>query len=296
MRVSGLLFYTVIIVIVISLVFIWFLPSIQDFMAGNTMWNGISGFSHELQAENVDSLAGLTQAPENSVLVSIPYLPYKEEELTAIKGFVDNGGTLLLMDDFGYGNSLLTYLGKDARFSNKLLLDPLYSYKNPSLPRITDFTPKIEGVDEVTLNYATTLNNVADQDVIAWSSSYSVLDLDENFSPDESEPRGPFPVAAKLTAGKGTIAIVADPSLMINSMVGRDDNYAFINYLSGGRDDSRKIIIDRSHLSQTPLDISKTRLANTREWLSNPYALVGITALVIVVVSRNTIRKGVTFG
>ena len=297
MRVSSLLSITVILVLVISLVCIWFFPSIQDFMASNVMWNGISHFSQEFKAENVDSLESLTEVPEDSILVAVPYLEYTGNELAAIKGFVDNGGTLLLMDDFGYGNTVLAYLGMEARFTNSPLLDPLFCYKNPSMPRITDFSAKIGGVNEVMLNHATTLTNVAEADVIAWSSSSSFLDLNENSSWDEGEPKGPFPVAAKFKPGKGTVALVADPSTVINTMVSRYDNYAFITYLTGRGGEQQEVLIDRSHLTKTPLDVSKIRLTNTREWLSNPYALLGMTALVFVVISRTTVvKKGETLG
>jgi hypothetical protein len=297
MRVSSLLSIAVILVLVISLVCIWFFPSIQDFMASNVMWNGISHFSREFQADNADSLGSLSEVPVDSVLVAVPYLEYTGDELAAIKRFVDNGGTLLLMDDFGYGNSVLAYLGMEARFTNQLLLDPLFCYKNPAMPRITDFNPKIDGVDEVMLNHATTLANVAEADAIAWSSSASFLDLNENSSWDEGEPKGPFPVAAKFKSGKGTVALVSDPSTVINTMVSRYDNYAFITYLTGRRGEQQEVFIDRSHLTKAPLDVSKIRLTNTREWLSNPYALLGITALVFVVISRTTVvKKGETLG
>lgn len=296
MRVSSLLSITIILVLVISLICIWFFPSIQDFMAGNVMWNGISRFSREFKAENIDSLGRLAEVPQDSVLVSIPYLEYTEDELAAIKRFVDSGGTLLLMDDFGYGNTILTSFGIKAHFTNILLLDPLFCYKNASMPRITDFSPRIDEVDEVVFNHATTLTDVADADVVAWSSSSSFLDLNENSSWDGGEAKGPFPVAARFKSDRGTIAIVADPSTLINAMVDRDDNYSFIAYLFGGSSESRRIIVDRSHLTKTPLDVSKIRLTDTRKWLSNPYALLGITALVFVVVSRNTVKKGETLG
>jgi hypothetical protein len=260
------------------------------------MWNGVSDFSREFKADNIDSVARVAEVPQDSVLVSIPYLGYTPDELAVINRFVDNGGTLLLMDDFGYGNSVLSYLDIKARFTSSLLLDPLFCYKNASMPRITDFSAKIGGVNEVVLNHATTLTNVADTDVIAWSSSSSFLDLNENGSWDQSEPKGPFPVAGKFGLGRGTVAIVGDPSIAINAMVDRDDNYAFVNYLAGDIA-NRTIMIDRSHLTKTPLDVSKIRLTDTREWLSSPYALLGITALVFVMVSRTTVaKKGGTLG
>jgi hypothetical protein len=297
-RVSSVLFAVVALILVISLLCIWFYPSIEDFMASNTMWNGIRDFTQEFNADNIDSLSDLPEIPETVVLVSIPYLEYSNSELAAIKRFVEDGGTLLLMDDYGHGNAILAYLGLDVRFSNRPLLDPLFCYKNQGMPRITDFSPELreDGVAVLMLNNATALTNVADSAAIAWSSSASFLDTDESGARDEVEAAGPFVVAAEYRLGKGRLALVADPSIIINTMVGRDDNYAFITYLCRGQDGLKSVLIDRSHLTETPLDVSKSRLGQAREVMASPPALLGITAMIFVVVTRYTLKKGETIG
>jgi hypothetical protein len=78
-------------------------------------------------------------------------------------------------------------------------------------------------------------------------------------------------------------------------MVDRDDNYAFMKYLTNLDGEPESILIDYSHLAKTPLDISKMRIQTGREMLSSPYAMVGIMFLVFIVVSRITIRKGETY-
>lgn len=298
MRVSSVLFAVVTLILVISLLSIWFYPSIQDFMASNTMWNGIRSFSTEFGADAIESLDDLPDLPEKAVLVTIPYLEYSDEELIQMKQFVTDGGTLLLTDDYGYGNSILTYLGVDARFANKPLLDPLFCFKNQSMPRITDFAPEVKdsGVEVIVLNHATSLTDVEPGETIAWSSSASFLDINQSGAWEQDEPKGPFTVAAEFRLGKGTVTLVSDPSIMINSMVGRDDNYSFIRYLTGHEGEQKGVLIDYSHLTKAPLDVSKTRLIDSRGILSHPYALVGITAMIVIVVSRYTLKKGETIG
>ena len=44
-RVSSILFAVVVLILVISLLSIWFYPSVLDFMASNTMSSGIREFS-----------------------------------------------------------------------------------------------------------------------------------------------------------------------------------------------------------------------------------------------------------
>ena len=298
MRVSSILFAVVVIVLVISLLCIWFYPSVRDFMASNIMWNGIRNFSNEFSADTIDSLDDLPDLPEEAVLVAVPYLEYTDEELAKMKRFVEDGGTLLLMDDYGYGNSVLAYLGVGLRFTNKPLLDPLFCYKNQSMPQITDFAPKVKesGIDVIMLNHATTLTNATEAQAIAWSSSASFVDINENGAWDQGEPKGPFVVAAQIRLDKGTLALISDPSIVINTMVGRDDNYNFIRYLTRHTGEKKGMLVDSSHLTKAPLDVSKTRLISAREVLSSPYALLGITAMIFIIVSRYTLKKGETIG
>ncbi|MFC1943737.1 DUF4350 domain-containing protein [Chloroflexota bacterium] len=298
MRVSSILFAVVVLVLSISLLSIWFYPSVQDFMVSNIMWNGISELSDEFSVDQIDSLDDLPDMLEEVIMVAIPYLEYTDGELASMKRFVDNGGTLLLMDDYGYGNSVLAYLGVGARFANKPLLDPLFHYKNQSLPRITDFASEVKesNIDVIMFNHATVLTNVIELEAIAWSSITSFLDINENQSWDEGEPKGPFVVAAEFRLGKGAVALVSDPSVILNAMVGGDDNYAFIRYLTRHKDEGKGMLLDSSHLTKAPLDVSKTMLIDSREVLSSPYILLGITAMIFIVVSRYTLKKGETIG
>ncbi len=293
MKTLDVLLATAALVIVVSLACLWSCPAVQDFMSANKLWNGVRNFSSELDAANLDSIDELPELPQGKTLVAIPTLQYKDEDLLQIRNFVTQGGSLLLMDDYGYGNSVLEYLGVDARFSGKFLLDPLFCYRNQWMPKITDFSPELEesGIEMVVLNHATALTNVAESDVIAWSSSSSFLDLDEDESWWRDEPKGPFPVAAKFKLGKGTVALVSDPSIMINSMVRRDDNYSFIKYLIGPELESGQVLIERAHLVKDPRDTSKIGMTNMRKALSMPYPLLGLTAVVFIVVSRYTLKK-----
>ncbi len=84
MRVSSVLFAVVVLIIVISLLCIGFYPSIQDFMASNTMWNGIRDFSSEFNADDIESLGELPDVVDETALVTIPYLDYSNEELSKL--------------------------------------------------------------------------------------------------------------------------------------------------------------------------------------------------------------------
>jgi len=298
MRTSSIVLLIIGVVAAVSLVSIWFYPSIQDFMASNKMWNGIRDFTDEFRAENIDSLDNLSDQTGNSVLVSIPYMDYTSEELSQIEQFVVDGNLLLLLDDFGFGNSILEYLGIQARFSNNILLDPLFNYKNQYLPRITNFSSEIKesGIEAITFNHATTLTNVEPSQILATSSSTSFADTNLNGVQDEGEPTGPLVVAAEYKLGQGTVILVSDPSITINTMVGQNDNYNFIRYLTVLNGEPEGILLDRSHITKTPLDFSKINLENIRGMLANHYVLLGLVTLIFVFIPTYALRKGELFG
>ena len=296
MRLSSLLLIVVALAMAVSLVCIWFYPSIQDFMESNMMWNGLRKFSSEFGAVNIPSLEELPESPEEAVLVTIPNLPYGDEELSKLRRFVTDGGTLLLLDDYGYGNSLLAYFGIGVRFTSKPLLDPLFCYKNQYMPRITDFKPGVKesGIDVIVLNHATSLTGVAEEQAMAWSSTTSFLDTNESGTWEEDEPKGPLVIAAELRLGQGTLRLVSDSSIVINTMFARDKNKQFVEYLTRRQDETKSILVDNSRLVKAPLDTSKEKVMRARETLSNPYTLLGIIAAIFAVVFRFTLTKGET--
>lgn len=298
MKISNLILILFGIILTVSLLGILFYPSINDFMSSNRAWNGIHSFVEEFDVENIDSFDDILPQAEHEVIVCIPYLEYSDEEMLNIKEFVNNGNLLLLLDDFGYGNQILEYMGLEARFSNIMLLDPLFNYKNQYLPRITDFAFDFNESDmeAITLNHASTLINVGRPHILASSSPTSFADNNGNGIKDEDEPQGPLAVAAEYDSGKGKIILVSDPSITINTMVGQNDNYAFIDYLINLGDVPEKINLDRAHITKTPLDVSKINLDKLIEVINNPYFILAIMTVIFILISVYAFRKEEAFG
>jgi hypothetical protein len=296
MKIANMLILVLAIIFVASIGAIWLYPSAQDFMDGNTMWNGIHKFSNEFNVTLTDSLSSFANSSGKDALIAIPYIEYTDSELKDIKNFVNGGGTLVIMDDFGFGNSITAYLGLKARFSNSILLDPLFCYKNQNLPRITDFSGSLKdaGINSLTLNHATVITGIEDADVLASSSSYSYLDSNLNGEEDDNETRGPLTVAAAVPLGNGNIVLVSDPSIIINTMVDMNDNYAFMGYLFNRFSNGATVSLDRSHLSKSPLDTSKIKLEQFRHALNNRYVMLGAVVLLFVIITFYISKKEVS--
>ena len=294
MKLSRIFSIVIALVLVISVVVIWFQSSVQDFMDANTTWNGIKDFMASFDAGTIDSIAALETVPSNSTLIVIPSLKFSDADTARLEQFVRSGGTLILMDDFGAGNDILEKLNISARFAPGVLLDPLFCYKNPEMPKIVSFSPAVAAVsvDAITLNRATSLENIGDGEVLASSSDTSFMDLNGNGSPDQNEPEGPFAVAVKYPMNAGIIEIVSDPSVIINTMLLMDENKQFMGYLIKAGAEESKVYVDKSHLISSPLDVTKTKLLAARRIVSNPFALIGALALVFVFVSLNATGKG----
>ena len=261
---------------------VWLYPSAQDLMPGNPYWNGLRDFIRQSKAEMIESLDGLGP-PQNTVLITIPYAPYRDDELERIKQFILDGGSLAVLDDFGQGNSILKYLGLQVRFSGTPLLDSLFNFKNAELPQITNFEGRLKEkrLRSILLNRPSSLLNVDSTSVLARSSESSFLDSNRNGSADTEEPGGwSFPVAAEMALGEGKIVLISDPSIAINSMIGREDNYRFLQETL--RLEGKRVIIDISHIPTSALDRAKRELGQTRKALSGRYTLTAVVFLTLV--------------
>ena len=232
-------------------------PSIDDLWVENPFWNGLSKVYVTLQPTRMQeyTLLDVLLDPKNSTLFIIgPSKEFTVSEVESITFYIAKGGLLVLADDFGTGNQLLESLGLSSRFEGGLLYDPVFHYKNSLMPIIV--TSNQSTVSSVVLNFATTLD-VEEQYVVLRSSplSYTVDEMDSN--PTEFVS---YPIMARvgLPDLDGTIVLISDSSLFINSMIDRGDNLALLDSLTRGN-----TIIDEAHSTQSLLSRFKFVLANT---------------------------------
>lgn len=240
----------------------------EDFSIFNTGWNGTSGLavatyetgnfapSFRVDASGTDVTVaelgfeelGLDPATD-AVAVIGPSAPFTAADGQVMGAFVRGGGVLLLADDFGTGNSLLSSMGALSRFSGELVLDLSFD-KRPEFPVCYDLRvdPLMVNVTTLQLNHASSIVQGAGITAIAYSSAASWLDSNGNAMYDVDEPMGPFPLIARETLGAGTIVLLADPSVLINGMTDYMDNARFsdnlVSYLCSARS---AMFFDESH-------------------------------------------------
>jgi hypothetical protein len=281
-----LLVSVALVLVVVLAIMIWFLPLDDDFRVENTFWNGSSELGEYQMLTPLETLADLPVVTKGTTLILIPYIQLTQSELDEVSRFVAGGGTLVLADDYGYGNQVLSYLGMEERFSGQALLDPLFSYKNEQLPRIFRISADsvTDGVDSLVLNHATCLINIEADDVLAMSSSFSYLDLNDNREWDTDEPTGAMPVISSHILAGGRVILVSDPSIFINGMDTLADNYGIIENIAGIS--SLKLFLDQSHLPYSDLHQTKDLLADVRRVLVTPAGTLALVAVLLIIIVR----------
>jgi len=224
----------------------------------NSQWDG-AGELQNVAADagtNVTVGTNVSQYPTTDAdgtvaVVLSPTESYSQTERERVAAFVQNGGTLVVAEDYRpHGNTLLAAVGADARFDGRALYDNQNYYRNSSFPEATpagDY-PETAGVDTVVLNYGTTVRP-GDATTLVNTSEYAYLDTNGNAELDNEEQLASRPVVTSESVGDGRVIAVADPSIFVNAMLERGDNRRFVQNLLAGHDAA---LLDYSHAGSVP--------------------------------------------
>ncbi|AGB17447.1 hypothetical protein Halru_2877 [Halovivax ruber XH-70] len=224
----------------------------------NPTWDGSSEFRGAIEADADTELVVARETavyesgdPTQSVaFVTAPADAYDSTDASRVRQFVRNGGTLVVLENFGSaGNDLLASVGAEARVDGRLLRDEHQYDRGPAMPIATDVNTSTldRPVDRLVFNHATAVNASDDATILGRTSPYATLGpADTNRSAADF---GRYPVAVSEPVGNGTVVTIGDPSLTINAMFDRANNEAFLAALSESAD---RVIVDVSHSEELP--------------------------------------------
>lgn len=232
------------------LLLVWAYPGGRDSSLLNDGWNGLSGASGELNATALLTYEELAGIELPSTIVLMPRMPVAPVTADDLDRFTSEGGVLVLLDDFGFGNDLLQQLNIDIRLTGGTLVDPLYCHKNGTMPRVKfSFADADRQPGTIVFNRGTWLDVGAGGNIWAWSSYFSFGDSDGDGLRGGGEPVGPLPVAASVNRGAGRIVVVADSSILLNGMGSLEGNLDAVRQWVEG-----PVFIDQAHLPDAELD------------------------------------------
>jgi len=224
----------------------------------NPAWDGSSDFRQDVETDPnverhlVSDTAQYNRLPANDTVAFViaPDERYDGEDAERVREFVAEGGTLVVLENFGDpGNALLSAVGAEARVDGQLLRDERNHFRGPTMPVATNVTnhTSTTGVDQLTLNYATAVEP-GNATVLVGTSDFAYLGPEDD-DLDEQDDLRSYPVATAENVSEGRVVVVGDPSISINAMYDEPDNAAFVRGLYA---DADHVIIDRSHDAAVP--------------------------------------------
>ena len=225
--------YLSILIILFSLVSLLItVPSVDDFSLYNPFWNGISTLHDEYGFKYVH-LSDLRSISSNGLVFVFPSRPIDENQAEVLEAFLKRGGTLILLDEYGYSNGFLHSIGSEIKVTSNLLRDPLYKWRSSEFPCAwINFEGKIF---KIYLNYASTLY-AGKAKVLGVSSYFSFSDKDLDGSHDAGEPAGRMCIAASYRYERGLLIIFSDSSIFLNSMLDLGENRLLLEDLIRDRE------------------------------------------------------------
>jgi hypothetical protein len=263
------------------------------FSTYNAAWDGASELRDVATEQGADPVVALntsqyaaTDPNETIAVVLSPDEAYSPQDRQRLAAFVQQGGTVVIAEDFGATTTpLLTAVSADTRFDGAPLRDEQEYYRSPALPVATNVSdqPETRNVDQLTLNYATSLDVDAtanDTTVLVRSSEFAYLDTDRDGELDDNETLASRPVVVRERAANGTVYVVSDPSVFINAMLERPGNAQFARNLFADRE---TVLLDYSHVTgQPPLAVALLTLQESPFW----QVLVGSAGIGAIVWGR----------
>ena len=283
MSLKAIMALSTMILFALTILSIWFVSPQEHFRPENTHWNGLTDLQEKYQLEPLKKDFRLSRITGNSLIISIPYREPEAQEVSELKEYLEEGGNLIIADDHGFGNPILSGLGVKARFHGNRIVDPLFNHGEKGFLVVNDIRPSplTVNVSSLKLNYATSLD-IDDGIVAANSSSFSFIDSNLNGIKDEGEETGPFPVVAHIGVGDGKLILVSDPSILINGMMEKADNSEFLSNLFGIAGTDATIYLKMDHLPKSLLIEGKEFLARTLTSASETSRIMVITVIIVL--------------
>ena len=254
----------------------------------NPAWDGASDF-HSALDDDPDIEATLLRETttygeldtETTVaFVVAPGEPYDEAAAADVATFVEEGGTVVVLENFEpHGNTLLDDIGATARLDGQLIRDEESYFQGPTMPVATGVENHslTDETDQLTLNYATTVEP-GNATVLITTSDYAYRADGPDDELTDDHTLEALPVATVEPVGEGTVVVVSDPSITTNAMRGEPDNAAFLSTVAH---EGTHAVVDVSHTEGVPPLAMASLVVRDTPLLQGVIAFFGIAALAV---------------
>ncbi|HEY3274474.1 MAG TPA: DUF4350 domain-containing protein [Methanocella sp.] len=221
-----------------------------SFSPANPSWDGVSS----VMTDSMRPLYGLDQLPQDglhsTLLIVGPSVNYTAGDAGQVQSFLQRGGRVVVLDDFGTANSLLQNISSPIAIDHRPVCQDVEYYKKATFPTVSQIEDSslTANVSRLVFNHPALLQVSGDATVLARTTTMGWLDVNDNGILDGDEKFGSYPLVARASRGAGELFVAADADLAINSMQDMGDNRIFIgNILQSGT-----VYLDVAHGQQVP--------------------------------------------
>lgn len=215
------------------------------------------------------------------VIISTPRAAFADDELHALRLFVEQGGGLLVLQDanppaIDGSNQIAAMFG--ARFRGGGLYSHHGNWDAGSFPVdvvASSASPIIQSSTEFQMNWGCSIEESSEWEVLLQSRDDTWQEVNGNGGEDAGEFSGPLPVAAARSVGQGCVVLLADNALHDGVWVLNQGTFLDVLFWLSGRDPALRID-DVSGFKVDP-DVTEESVvqigADERfEYLGNPFA------------------------
>jgi hypothetical protein len=227
-----------------------FFLSDVSFSPANPYWDGASGVM-TADTRPLYSFDGLPPGDGRSTLLIVgPTANYTPSDASRVRAFLQQGGRVVVMDDFGTANDLLRSIGSPIAIEHTALSQDLAYYKKPSFPVISriENSSLTANVSQLVFNHPAPLQITGEAEVLARTTVMGWLDVEDIGRVNRNETFGSYPLIARADYGSGELFVAGDADLAINAMQDKgDDGVLMGNILRSGT-----VYLDVAHGQQVP--------------------------------------------
>jgi hypothetical protein len=227
-----------------------FFLSEVSFSPANPYWDGASCVM-TADTRPLYSFDGLPPGDSSSTLLIVgPTASYTPADASRVRDFLQQGGRVVVMDDFGTANDLLSNISSPVAIEHTALCQDLEYYRKPSFPivgRIAN-SSLTENVSQLVFNHPAPLQITGEAEVLAWTTIMGWLDVEGTSTISGDEKFSSYPLIARAAYGNGELFVVGDADLAINAMQDQGDDGVLIGNVL--RSDT--VYMDVAHGQQVP--------------------------------------------
>ena len=232
MKLNNLILGVVILAFILLLVGKFYFSE-DSFSSTNLFWNSIEKFTSFTSINNLYDLSDLSGMREGDVLFIIgPTRNYSKADSAYILSYMGRGGRVVVMDDYGSANSLLENINSSIMLNQQPLCQYDDFYVRGSFPIIKNFTQDSPyRVNSVVLNHPVSLNTTEYDTIIANTTTFGWIDLDDDSNLDWEEYLKEYTVIASAFFDNGQLIVIGDPDIVTDGMIDKGNNKQFISNL-----------------------------------------------------------------